>query len=247
MDRLVTLGFAAEVSFTPTDLLHAMGVLNLWDKHACESAIKFYAKKTGLNREELIRLLFDEIVQKLKLNIVSRSLVSDGIAFPSQESREFLESLLRMDGKEAITAQFKLERPLVAVGAPAQAYFPAVASQLSAKLVIPEHAEVANAAGAVTGRVVASAQVFVRPVRPIGFAIIPAEDDTIFDSLKQATAHAEQLSRLLAQNRAMELGANNINTSVKVEEVTAPLAGGWGKTVFLELKVLAIAIGEPYV
>jgi hypothetical protein len=70
---------------------------------------------------------------------------------------------------------------------------------------------------------------------------------TFTDSVQEAAAHAEQLARHLAHNRAMELGANNINTSVKIEEVTAPLAGGWGRTIFLELKVMAMAIGEPYV
>jgi len=245
--RFVALGFVAELSFTPTDLLHAMGVLNLWDRHVCESAIQFYAKKTGLNREELLKLLFDTIVQKLKLNIVARSLISDGVEFQSRESTEFLEDLLRLDSGGATSIQFKLERPLVAVGAPVASYFPAVAGQLGAKLVIPDHAEVANAAGAVTGRVIASAQVFVRPVRPIGFAVIPADGNAIFDSLKEAATHAEELARSMAEIRAEELGAQNIDTSIKIEEVTAPLAGGWGKTIFMELKIMAIAIGEPYV
>ncbi len=33
---------------------------------------------------------------------------------------------------------------------------------------------------------------------------------------------------------------------MKIEEWTVPLAGGWGKTLLMELKVMAIAIGEPY-
>jgi len=31
------------------------------------------------------------------------------------------------------------------------------------------------------------------------------------------------------------------------EEKSAPLASGWGKTIFLELKITAMAIGQPYV
>ena len=131
------------------------------------------------------------------------------------------------------------------MGAPVSAYFPSVVEQLGARLVIPENADVANAAGAVTGRVIASAQVFVRPIRPTGFIVIPGDEERIFDHLSEAAAHAEQQARFLAQARAQENGANNIDVTVNTEEVSAPLAGGWGKTLLMEVRVNAVAIGEP--
>ncbi len=247
IDRFVTLGFVAEVSFTPTDLLHVMGVLNVWNGAACEEAMKFFENKTGLDREKLIALLFGGIIEKLKFNIAAKSLAEEGLALPSRESREFLGHLLRMNGNGGIAVRFGLKRPLVAVGAPVKAYFPQVASDLGAKLVVPEHAEVANAAGAVTGRVTAMAQVFVRPLRPVGFAVVTSGEHKIFEDVEPAIMYAEQIARELAERRATETGGKNPETTLHTEERSAPLASGWGKTIFLELKVTAMAIGQPYV
>ena len=47
-----------------------------------------------------------------------------------------------------------LRRPLVAIGAPVAAYLPQTAASLHTELVIPHHAEVANAVGAVSGSII---------------------------------------------------------------------------------------------
>lgn len=247
LDQFVKLGFVAEVSFTPTDLLHVKGTLDLWDGSACEEAMKFYGNKTGLDREQLIALLFDKIIEKIKFNIAAKSLEEEGVTLPTRESRELLDGLLRLDGNGGITTSFKLNRPLVAVGAPVKAYFPQVASDLGAQLVVPEHAEVANAAGAVTGRVTAMAQVFVRPLRPVGFAVVAAGEHKVFDDVEPAIIYAEQLARTTAESIAAEAGGKNLATTVHTEEKSAPLASGWGKTILLELRITAMSIGQPYV
>ena len=46
------------------------------------------------------------------------------------------------------------QRPLVAIGTPVAAYLPSVATSLRTELVIPEHADVANTVGAVSGSIV---------------------------------------------------------------------------------------------
>jgi len=122
-----------------------------------------------------------------------------------------------------------------------------VANYLGAQLVVPEHAEVANAAGAVTGRVTAMAQVLVRPLRPVGFAVVATGEPRIFDDVEPALVYAEQIAREMAERSATETGGKNLETTVHTEEKSAPLASGWGKTIFLELKITAMAIGQPYV
>jgi hypothetical protein len=104
---------------------------------------------------------------------------------------------------------------------------------------------VANTTGAVTGRAIASSSVGVRPIGSIGFAVMPSEEDIVFDTLQEAPAFEEQRARSLAQTRAQENGAGNIHITVKVEEVTDPIAGGRGKSLLMERKIVAVAIGEP--
>ena len=44
--------------------------------------------------------------------------------------------------------------PLIAVGAPSHSYYPTVAREMGVELISPPHADVANAVGAVLGKVV---------------------------------------------------------------------------------------------
>ena len=71
--------------------------------------------------------------------------------------------------KSGVALDVRLDRPLIGVGAPVGAFLPEAAAKLSTRLIIPEHAEVANAFGAITGRVVERTEVTIRPHRLDGF------------------------------------------------------------------------------
>src|SRR6185369_7465739 len=107
--------------------------------------------------------------------------------------------LLRLSGEQGVRAAINLVTPVIAVGAPVQAYFPAAAAALNARLIIPEHAEVANAFGAVTGRVVERCELHVRPARPEGFAVTAADVQCTFATLDEAIVFAEEHARVSAQ------------------------------------------------
>jgi len=247
IDRFVELGFIAEVSFTPTDLLHAMGELNLWDGYVSEVAVSFLANKSGLDKKGLLDILYREIIELLKLNIASKALFEDNsiIDFWSESSRRFLGYLLRSNGKNSISADLTLKRPIVAVGAPVEAYFPRAAEELGSQLVIPEHSEVANAVGAVTGRVIEKAEVYIRPDRVDGFMVISADEHERFKTLEEAVAFAEERATSIALWRATRSGGKDIEVTVGRDEKVAPLASGWGDEVLMELRLTATAVGRP--
>jgi len=121
-----------------------------------------------------------------------------------------------------------------------------VARDLSAGLIIPEHAEVANAVGAVTGRVVAISQAYIRPDRPKGFLVVASGEHRRFKSMEEAAAFAEEHARGAAVEKASLSGAKEIEVTLNSEEKTAPLASGWGDKLLLELKVTATAVGRPF-
>lgn len=247
IDRFVELGFIAEVSFTPTDLLHTRGELNLWDRDTSEAAIQFFINKTGLDRETMLDLLYNEVIESLKLNIVTKALLEDdSISYiQSGDSYKFLGYLLRLNGESSLAANLTLIRPIIAVGAPVKAYFPRVATDLDARLFIPENAEVANAVGAVTGRIIEKAEVHIRPDKPDGFVVVTFSEHKRFRSLDEAILFAEEHVRSTAIRRASQSGGTGIETMIKKEEKVAPLAAGWGDAVLVELNIIATAIGKP--
>lgn len=247
LDRFVELGYVAEISFTPTDLLNVRGAIALWDKDASESAIRYLAIVTGLGREALCDMIFTEIIESLKLNIAGKALRldCDPAQVWSQDVQGILGCLLRNNGAGELSAAFRLKKPLIAVGAPVNAFFPEVASELGARLIIPAHSEVANAVGAVTGRVIEEAQAYVRPDKPFGFVVVAEDEHRSFDSLDAAVAFAEGHVRALAEERVLKSGGHHIETNVSKEENVARIAEQWGGSFFIELKLTARAVGRP--
>lgn len=247
LERFVELGAVAEVAFTPTDLLHARGELALWDRAAAEAALRLIARRVGLSVESLLDLMSRELTEALKLNIVSKALCADQPQGPFQSAQAFglLGALLRLKGDGSLEAAFTVKKPIVAVGAPAASYFPRVAAELGAELVVPEHAEVANAVGAITGRVVERVAAVIRPDRPDGYVVVTAGEQRRFTELAEAELFAEGHVRASALRKAQECGGTRIEVSVAGEDLSAPLHPGWGDSIFIERRVAATAVGFP--
>ncbi len=247
LERFVELGLIAEIAFTPTDLLHARGELDLWDRPAAQAASRFMARGLGLGEQVLLEVIARELTEALKLNIVTKVLATADQQGRFQEATalKFLGALLRVEGNAAIEASLKIKRPLVAVGAPVDSYFPRVAAGLGARLVIPPHAEVANAVGAVTGRVVARSEAVIRPDHGDGFVVVTANQQRRFSQLALAEAFAREHVKTSAGRKAETSGGTGIQVTVTGEELTAPLGLGWGDKVFIERRVSATAVGAP--
>ena len=72
------------------------------------------------------------------------------VSFDFEECRgaEFLLEHAFEENQNIFTTVFKLEKPIVAVGAPAHAWFGEVGTQLRTDVVFPKNGDVANAYGA---------------------------------------------------------------------------------------------------
>lgn len=247
LDRFVELGLVAEVAFTPTDLLHARGELDLWDGAASAAALSLIARRAQLSREALLELISCEITQALKLSIVIKALSAHDPQgrLQTAQASGLLRALMELDPKAAIEAALTLKRPLIAVGAPVRSFLPRAAAELRGRLIIPEHAEVANAVGAVTGRVVERVEAVVRPERPEGFVVVTAGEQRRFSELAAAERFAEEHVRAAALQKAQKSGGTGLEVTVAGEEFSAPLGDGWGDSVFIERRVSATAVGAP--
>jgi N-methylhydantoinase A/oxoprolinase/acetone carboxylase beta subunit len=247
LERFVELGILAEVCFTPTDLMHVRGALKLWDRAAAECGARLLARQAGLACEALLEPLHREITATLTLQIAAKALHEDSeIARTwSATTEAFLSRMLRLNGANGASCGVTLARPVLAVGAPVGAYFPDAVQALGTQLVIPEHAEVANAFGAVTGRVVERCEVHVRPARPDGFTVAAAGVQRSFDTLEPAVSFAMEYAAGQARQGAEQRGGEDVVVSVEQEEEALPLRAGWGDRVLIEVRVSATAVGKP--
>ncbi len=247
LDRLVALGFVAEATFTPTDLLHAKSDLRIFDREASILGADIMAQKMGMDRADFLDRLASEITSVLSLQITAKALKENKSlnGHWSPTNIGFLDLLLRLDSGSGVALDVSLERPLIGVGAPVGAFLPEAAANLSARLIIPEHAEVANAFGAITGRVVERTEVIIRPHRLDGFNLMATDLQDRFDTLEEALAAGEKHCRKIAREKAEQKGGTQIEVNVTREEIMMPLADGGGNRAFLEIKLTAIASGRP--
>ena len=139
--------------------------------------------------------------------------------------------------------QFAPDMPLVGVGAPAASYYPAVAQGLGVRLVVPPHAEVANAVGAVLGQVAQRVHITVtQPVRGT-FKVFTPDGPQDFRGLDAAIAQARALAGKEAHARALAAGA--VDAQVVFSQEDNQVNNDIDGNVFFEATVTATAWGRP--
>jgi N-methylhydantoinase A/oxoprolinase/acetone carboxylase beta subunit len=267
MDYLESQGLVYRVGLTPTDILHVLGQLDLWDAIAAQQGAKAFAHRWGRSIEELCQLVLHTMEQRLAkqaLNAILAETMSTkarsngrktpvGTLWtrqsPSLEDCPTCQYLLytSLNGSDAqvLECNMKLRLPIVAVGAPVRAYFPALAKALQTELYIPEHADVANAIGAITGNIALTVEVIVSITGDERYIIQGIPENNSFEELEEACAVATAYVTDMARKRAKEAGAETVNVDVSEEEVVSQVGDEDCQTMFLHRKIIARATGRP--
>ena len=140
-----------------------------------------------------------------------------------------------------VEVRLRLARPLVAIGAPVAAYYPEVARRLSTRLVIPPHAGVTNAVGAVASGVVQTVEALITQPVEGSFRLHLSNGVEDFDDLEAAALRASAAVRAQAENQAHRAGAGELQLSFSRKDKIVRDKGGFG--IFIELRIAATAFG----
>jgi len=237
-------------AFTPTDALHALGRLNLWDAEASRTGARMLAKRMGLTPEALCEQVIDGVGDRVSKALVTKILSDEG-ALPDWEEEPsawaLLERALGSKPDSDLSCQMRVRQPLVAVGAPVEAYMPRVSEQLSTELIIPPHAEVANAVGAVTGSVVQQIRVTIQPLDGDAFRLHLPDGVRDFPTLTESVRYAREAMTERVRAMAQEAGgstlsAGHVEVRVEREDKTAPVRGD---RIYLSTEMTFTAVGRP--
>jgi N-methylhydantoinase A/oxoprolinase/acetone carboxylase beta subunit len=133
---------------------------------------------------------------------------------------------------------------VVAIGAPVEAYLPRLAKQLRTQLVIPQHAQVANAVGAVAGGVVQRLRVIIRPLRfDQVFRLHLPDGVHDFPTVDKAVAYAQRVVPARLEEQAGQAGADQVEVRMARLDHEAPTA--LGDQVYLGTELTFTAVGRP--
>lgn len=250
--RLVTRGLVQVAGVTPSDASHVLGRVDAWDAEAARKALDLTARKrTGAgNRlapdpETLARMIVDQLTHQTSLALLETAFAEDTHEFdlpPETLARHVLMQRGLDRHRGLVRLDTGLDVPVIGLGASAHCYYPAVGARLGTEMILPEHAGVANAIGAVVGRVT---------IRRAGTVTAPGEgryrihlDSGPQDFTQEDEALTALSDHLLreARDTAIAAGAEDIQHKIAQDIRKAEAEG---REVFLEAEITVEVSGRP--
>lgn len=248
LGRLVGRGLAQVAGVTPTDAAHALGLMAGFDAEAARKALLLLARRRAGSGEGIAqdaegaaRLVLGALRDQSAAAVLEAALAEDGFAEPASLARHPL-AVAGLEGRAGVVrASLSLGVPLVALGASAATHYPGIAARLGARLAVPDHAEVANAVGAVVGRVAVAAEGTVTAPAPgVAVAHLPGGPER-FAGPEAALAALREALSARATEGAEAAGAVEVRLSVEEERREAVVEGS---PMFVEARVKVTAQGR---
>jgi len=243
--RLQARGLIRVATLTPTDASAIVGSIDHVDAEAAHKVATILARQTNAkggsiapDAETLARSIVDRLVDKSAEFVVRVALGADDIDLRGSNS---LIDASVAGHAGAARVRVELTSALTAIGAPAPAYYSHVASKVGVDAIVPNYADVANAVGAVVGRVrVRSSATITQPTR--GQYRVHLGEQPTYGSVAKARAAALELLQAAALAEADRAGAATPELSESWTEQTAVVNE---KEIFVEGTLTVEASGRP--
>ncbi len=252
LKRLVERGLVQVAGLTPSDASHVLGLANEWNSDAAQMALMLFGRRrTGAGEmlapvaTDMAQIIIDQLTEQTALALLETGFAEETIDFglpPEQLARHVLTQRGLDRHRGLIRLDAGLNLPVVGLGAAAPTYYPAVGKRLHCDMILPEHAGVANAIGAVVGRVT---------MRKTGTITSPSEGKyrvhleagpEDFSEADGALRRLEAVLRAAADADARAAGASDIQITVSRDVKKAAVEA---REVFVEATITVEASGRP--
>ena len=256
---LVRKGLVLIAAFTPTDATHVAGIHTPWSVEAATLGALSWSRRnlfgdfviTDEAAENALRFaqrVLECVVVQSGETLIGAAL-NDEHAIELKANNAVAQMIVRRSLEDPATAEpglldisVKLNCALMAIGAPAHVYYPAISERLGTTLLNPPHADVCNAVGAVASGVMQIVKVLITQPEQGRFRVHLGSNAKDFSDLAKAADYAEKQASELAAEQALGAGAEAPEVKLKRVDHTADVGG---EIVFLESEISAIAVGRP--
>ena len=253
MERLVARGLVMISGVTPSDASHVLGRLEAWDGSASVKALKLLAKRRNgsgdriaLDGAVLAQAVIDQLTTQTVECLLEAAFDEDG-GFDEQAeglARHPLTTAGLNRHRGVVEVTLRLGVPVIGLGASAPSYYGAVGERLGCEMILPEHAGVANAIGAVVGQVSQRAQGLVSSPGEGRFTAHLPDGLQTFTSRDAALEALETALVAEATARAQAAGAADLRVTATRDIREAQVEGN---PMFIEATVTVTASGRPRV
>lgn len=254
LKRLVERGLVQLAGVTPSDASHVLGRVMEWDTGAARKGLQLFGRRrTGSgtvlsnSEEDVAQMIVDRLTHQTGLALLETAFAEEEKGFDA-EPEVLARHMLMQRGMAGHRGLVKLETglsvPVIGLGASAPSYYPAVGDLLGCEMILPDYAGVANAIGAVVGRVTMRQSGTVTSPSEGKYRVHLAEGPQDFGDQHAALDMLEEVLRGAAIADAQAAGAEDIQVSVSREIRTA---GVEAREVFVEATLTVEAAGRPRV
>ncbi|HOZ33616.1 MAG TPA: hydantoinase/oxoprolinase family protein, partial [Tabrizicola sp.] len=248
LERLVARGLVMISGVTPSDASHVLGRLDAWDGAAADKALRLLARRrTGAGErfatgpDVLAQAVVNQVTQQT-VDCLLEAAFGEDAGFAGDEPQALARHALTRAGlarhRGVVEVSLTLGVPVIGLGASAPSYYGAVGDRLGCPMILPEHAGVANAIGAVAGQV---------SQRAVGLVSSPAEGRFVahladgLQAFASSNAALQALETALvadASARARDAGAVDLRITVERDIRQVEIEG---RQMFIEARLTATA------
>jgi N-methylhydantoinase A/oxoprolinase/acetone carboxylase beta subunit len=254
MDRLVARGLVMLAGVTPSDASHVLGGLSDWDAVAAEKAVRLLARRRNGRGERmapdattLAKAIIDQLTEQTATCLLEAAFGEDP-AFAEQDGVVLARHPLLRAGlnqhRGVIEMSARIGVPVIGLGASAPYYYGAVGVRLGARMILPEHAGVANAIGAVVGQISQRVTGVVSSAGEGQFIAHLAYGPERFSTKDAAMEAMHTALTADATARARLAGADELLVTSTQEVREAEVEG---QAMFIEATITVTASGRPRV
>lgn len=253
--RLADRGLVITAAFTPSDAAHLLGRQDSWSLDGARLGAALWLRRGAAggwapppSPEAFAAQVAEAVILQSGRALLSTALAEAGdpaIGAVGGFGRLLVDRALSdvPDGQALFAPALTLNRPIVAIGAPVGAYYDEVARRLRTRAIIPPHADVCNAVGAVAGGVMQTVSALITSPADGRFRVHLPSGVADFVELEAAATHAGTHAAALALEHARRAGAEDPQVQVtRADNIVTDSAGG---SVFIESKIVATAVGRP--
>jgi len=255
--RLVDRGLVAISAFTPSDGAHVLGLHHAWNTEAATLGARIWARKeirsgkpVAKDERDFAQTVFDLVIEQAGEALVMAVLDAEGMAAPGRlgtVTRRLLSAAFSAKDDPAQRSELQVDlrfrTPVAGIGAPAATYYPAFGQRTGTQIVLPPHADVSNAVGAVAGGVMQTVRILISAPNEFVYRVHLPDGLKDHPSFEAAAQAAEEQATALARKQALAAGAATVHVDCSRDDRFVKQMGG--RDLFVESTVTAVATGRP--
>lgn len=247
LESLEEMGLIQRIGFTPTDVLHADGTYTEFDVDASKAGAAYLAALAGMDADEFVGECRKTIRTKLCRELMEALITEDsGEPDLGRTGADLLTKAITCEHARDFGCFFKLDKPIVGIGAPSGVYIRWVGDVLGTDVIVCDDSDVGNAVGAICASVSESVKFSISPMKAVegsAYEVFSRFGRAIYTTMDEAVERCVEQGREFVTKAALDNNAEFVEVTVDLDR--RPYVLNLGSTDLEEATLVVTAAGKP--